>query len=221
MRAHRTSPSPKPALPSDDQAEALPCRDDERLHSGESSIPIRLRDFAGPKTKRANGCCHWPLVLHGAPGEIRTPDPQVRSLVLYPAELRAQKRNCAESMGIPSISFVKNVAETEGETGALANRRFAPLSNARALRGPAIPTWSYFSRRAILMAETEGFEPSMELLTPYSLSRGAPSASRASLQRGRIPRARRIPSHPAGGKLLVAPPVCAAPSPSSPRWMRW
>src|SRR5690606_9772754 len=32
------------------------------------------------------------------------------------------------------------------------------------------------------MAETEGFEPSMELLTPYSLSRGAPSASRASLR---------------------------------------
>ena len=29
----------------------------------------------------------------GAPGEIRTPDHQVRSLVLYPAELRAQKRN--------------------------------------------------------------------------------------------------------------------------------
>jgi hypothetical protein len=27
----------------------------------------------------------------GAPGEIRTPDPQIRSLVLYPAELRARK----------------------------------------------------------------------------------------------------------------------------------
>ncbi len=31
------------------------------------------------------------------------------------------------------------------------------------------------------MAETEGFEPSMELQTPYSLSRGAPSASRPRL----------------------------------------
>ena len=29
------------------------------------------------------------------------------------------------------------------------------------------------------MAEREGFEPSMELLTPYSLSRGAPSADSA------------------------------------------
>ena len=33
------------------------------------------------------------------------------------------------------------------------------------------------------MAEREGFEPSMELLTPYSLSRGAPSAARPSLQK--------------------------------------
>jgi hypothetical protein len=28
----------------------------------------------------------------GAPEEIRTPDPQIRSLVLYPAELRARFR---------------------------------------------------------------------------------------------------------------------------------
>ena len=36
----------------------------------------------------------WPTYfgmkkLNGAPEEIRTPDPQIRSLVLYPAELRA------------------------------------------------------------------------------------------------------------------------------------
>tara|TARA_B100000900_G_scaffold124178_1_gene104807 strand:+ start:37 stop:213 length:177 start_codon:yes stop_codon:yes gene_type:complete len=29
-------------------------------------------------------------IISGAPGEIRTPDPLVRSQVLYPAELRAQ-----------------------------------------------------------------------------------------------------------------------------------
>jgi hypothetical protein len=28
---------------------------------------------------------------NGAPEEIRTPDPQIRSLVLYPAELRARR----------------------------------------------------------------------------------------------------------------------------------
>ena len=31
------------------------------------------------------------LQLFGAPGAIRTPDPLVRSQVLYPTELRAQK----------------------------------------------------------------------------------------------------------------------------------
>jgi len=30
--------------------------------------------------------------MDGAPEEIRTPDPQIRSLVLYPAELRARFR---------------------------------------------------------------------------------------------------------------------------------
>ncbi len=32
-----------------------------------------------------------PLLLSGASGEIRTPDPQVRSLVLYPTELRTRE----------------------------------------------------------------------------------------------------------------------------------
>ncbi len=36
------------------------------------------------------------------------------------------------------------------------------------------------------MAETEGFEPSIGLQTLYSLSRGAPSATRPRLQRGAI-----------------------------------
>jgi hypothetical protein len=78
----------------------------------------------------------------GAPGEIRTPDHQVRSLVLYPAELRAH--------GITEAS--------------------------RELSGVAIIA------STIELAEREGFEPSIRLLTRYSLSRGAPSASRASLR---------------------------------------
>jgi len=41
---------------------------------------INFRDFR-------EGC--KPLIVFGAPEEIRTPDPQIRSLVLYPAELRA------------------------------------------------------------------------------------------------------------------------------------
>ena len=34
----------------------------------------------------------------------------------------------------------------------------------------------------LIMAEKEGFEPSIELLTLYSLSRGAPSATRPLLR---------------------------------------
>ena len=41
-----------------------------------------------PKTPPVNGRRFW---LYGAPGTIRTCDRLVRSQVLYPAELRAQK----------------------------------------------------------------------------------------------------------------------------------
>ena len=47
--------------------------------------------------------------LCGPPGEIRTPDTQVRSLVLYPAELRAEAR----SLGFPP----KKVKEMSGYAG--------------------------------------------------------------------------------------------------------
>src|SRR5436305_1024639 len=42
---------------------------------------------AGPFSGKVPGAGHRRVI--GAPGEIRTPDPQIRSLVLYPAELRA------------------------------------------------------------------------------------------------------------------------------------
>lgn len=64
------------------------------------------------------------------------------------------------------------------------------------------------------MAESEGFEPSMELLTPYSLSRGAPSASRATLRRRDGARDERIPAQSSCGKPEFGP------RPVSPRWMR-
>ena len=48
------------------------------------------------------------LIRIGPPGEIRTPDTQVRSLVLYPAELRADgvknRQAGLVSQGKPSIS---------------------------------------------------------------------------------------------------------------------
>ena len=45
-------------------------------------------------------------VLDGAPEEIRTPDPQIRSLVLYPAELRAR---FSLRLGLNSPSASENV----------------------------------------------------------------------------------------------------------------
>ena len=43
-----------------------------------------------PALKRTENVNARGSVLNGAPEEIRTPDPQIRSLVLYPAELRAR-----------------------------------------------------------------------------------------------------------------------------------
>ena len=50
-----------------------------------SSNPL---DHPHTKTPPSGGA-----FLYGPPGEIRTPDTQVRSLVLYPAELRAEARS--------------------------------------------------------------------------------------------------------------------------------
>ena len=57
----------------------------------ESPKPLTLfcdkAKFENIKTK--NIIINFFINLYGAPGEIRTPDPLVRSQVLYPAELRA------------------------------------------------------------------------------------------------------------------------------------
>ena len=51
----------------------------------------------------------------GAPEEIRTPDPQIRSLVLYPAELRARfSQEAFEGAGRPMPgAFGKHSADRE------------------------------------------------------------------------------------------------------------
>src|SRR5262249_51655243 len=43
----------------------------------------------------------WTLQRGGAPGGTRTPDPQVRSLMLYPAELRARAWLAQSSSRLP------------------------------------------------------------------------------------------------------------------------
>ena len=100
------------------------------------------------------------------------------------------------------------VAEREGWTraihGARASRVFASLirpnslpanlSNPNAACGcsvlhiPTVPTGNKKTPRKAgffyCLAEREGFEPSKGLLNPYSLSRGAPSATRPPLRDG-------------------------------------
>ena len=79
-----------------------------RVRSYESRQRKRRRAHSEIPMQEKRPTGGGPLTLittaSGAPGEIRTPDPQVRSLVLYPTELRArEKRNCAESVPNPSI----------------------------------------------------------------------------------------------------------------------
>ena len=49
--------------------------------------------------------------LYGPPGEIRTPDTQVRSLVLYPAELRAEGVQSRDSAPL-SQEFLRKTLST-------------------------------------------------------------------------------------------------------------
>ncbi len=52
----------------------------------------------------------------------------------------------------------------------------------RVVRGLRLPQGLLSRFEVFVLAETEGFEPSMRLYTPYSLSRGAPSATRSRFQ---------------------------------------
>ena len=56
----------------------------------------------------------------------------------------------------------------------------------RMVRGLRLPQGLLSRFEVFVLAETEGFEPSMRLYTPYSLSRGAPSATRSRFQHSKI-----------------------------------
>ena len=58
------------------------------------------------KTVKMGSFLHGSRVLSdGAPEEIRTPDPQIRSLVLYPAELRALDSAAGNRTTAPRHSY--------------------------------------------------------------------------------------------------------------------
>jgi hypothetical protein len=56
--------------------------------------------------------CPDKLLNSGAPGGIRTPNPQIRSLVLCPIELRAQSK-----FACGQIEFFDSVNKNGGERG--------------------------------------------------------------------------------------------------------
>jgi hypothetical protein len=91
------------------------------------------------KGKGANRFLANPLYFTGTPGWIRTSDIQIRSLALYPAELRAHdvKKWRRERDLNPRYTFTAY--------NRLAGDRFRPLSHLSAIE--------------ILLAEGAGFEP--------------------------------------------------------------
>jgi hypothetical protein len=75
--------------------------------------------LTGGKVNQIN----WLAKIFGAPGTIRTSDPQIRSLMLYPAELRARTSPFGEGR------------VSSGSPGVIQPR-------SRTFRGLASPLWS-------------------------------------------------------------------------------
>ena len=101
---------------------------------------------------------------YGASGRIRTSDRSVRSRVLYPAELRMHRDYCCNSdIKFRDLPFLSK----NGASGRIR-------TSDRSVRSRVL----YPAELRMQMAVRRGFEPRMQLLTAYSLSRGAPSASR-------------------------------------------
>ena len=134
-----------------------------------------------------------PFIKTGALGRIRTHDPLVRSQVLYPTELRARFRflawpsartkKAALDAAFSLSSYIFGMARSAGfepTTPWFVARYSIQLSYERN-REASDYTMKNKRRKALWVAETEGFEPSIPLLTVCSLSRGVPSTSRPRL----------------------------------------
>src|SRR5690606_40185674 len=80
----------------------------------------------------------------GAPEEIRTPDPQIRSLVLYPAELRAPgaPEPGPAGRGKPYRSSMANASSASGPEGAAQAIRIAAGSATSKVVPCSVGTWT-------------------------------------------------------------------------------
>ena len=145
--------------------------------------------------KKTGRCTRPESSCFGAPGEIRTPDPQVRSLVLYPTELRARARSA--SMTMPTMIVKTNVwlARTPRRVRwchcpltMIAPGRSLAVSRATLAFGATAPSTDpaigHAARQrrhkkadvqsaVLYLAEREGFEPSIQF-DPYTPLAGEP-----------------------------------------------
>jgi hypothetical protein len=74
---------------------------------GDATLISGRFDFGSAICHKSRLCLASDNKGNGAPGAIRTPGPQIRSLVLYPAELRVQHdgvNNCS----VPGVQGMKN-----------------------------------------------------------------------------------------------------------------
>src|SRR5690606_37215509 len=87
---------------------ARPTQDGSTKTRGRRSLAGLLVSSAG-----------WTPPVGGAPGRIRTSDRQVRSLVLYPTELRARRRRIMKSARGPVKPFLVAAWVARGPLGPL------------------------------------------------------------------------------------------------------
>jgi hypothetical protein len=109
-----------------------------RMPSATRPSPRRVK----PRTTSAQGSqfySEW--WQNGAPEEIRTPDPQIRSLVLYPAELRARFRG---HLG-PKACFCR---VQSGYIFCRSRKRAIATGSGPAWQGPESSAWRSIYARA-------------------------------------------------------------------------
>lgn len=85
-------------------------------------------------------CPEWTPIDHGAPEGIRTPDPQIRSLVLYPAELPAPQVKAACEGDATAFAVVVATEPTERNIArAAAPHSLSPAMFVSAVIGRIVP----------------------------------------------------------------------------------
>ncbi len=189
----------------------------------------------GKKQKAGESAFAGLLRCSGAPGEIRTPDHQVRSLVLYPAELRARSwkimtsafgfvkhfpgfpacRDACLRMRPPAAAARRRSARplrkrTTFAFGCRAKARFARIGMDATRRNwrrlrDSNPRWSFWPHTPL----------AGEPLRPLGQVSAELLATRAHRIMARVADGKRFPLRQPAALFLLEP----SPGPS-PRWMR-